>query len=190
MSSPKKPWGTGLPAVGTEVAIRHGRDNDEHLCVVTGYEVWPALREDVTGPFYHRVLVHVVYKGSAIANCRHLHELVPVGDHTVAKWDTGVPLTAVGRGERIGFAYLARHPQSGHLTGMVWDDPERVKLVAKDVAAWIKRGDHVARVERYKGDPMPTWHSDACEKPPAGWQCSRTKGHTGPCAAREKGGAP
>lgn len=25
-----------------------------------------------------------------------------------------------------------------------------------------------------------------CEKPPAGWWCSRSKGHAGPCAAREK----
>lgn len=93
-TAPKKPWGTGLPAIGTEVAIRHGRDDDEHLCVVQGYEVWPSLKEEGMSPFYHRVLVHVVYKGSAIGNCRHLHELLPVGEHTVAKWDKGVPLAA------------------------------------------------------------------------------------------------
>ena len=31
------------------------------------------------------------------------------------------------------------------------------------------------------GPPMP----QQCDKPPAGWWCSRAAGHSGPCAARE-----
>ncbi|MDM0003929.1 hypothetical protein QTI51_03900 [Variovorax sp. J22G73] len=84
----QKPWGTGLPALGAEVAILHGRDDDEHLCVVVDYEVWPSLQKP-HDPFNHRVLVHVVYKGSDIRNCRHLHELLPVSERTVARWNTG-----------------------------------------------------------------------------------------------------
>ena len=32
--------------------------------------------------------------------------------------------------------------------------------------------------------PEPDPVTDECDKPPAGWWCSRERGHNGPCAAR------
>jgi hypothetical protein len=47
-------------------------------------------------------------------------------------------------------------------------EAERARAAAEDKARW----DAIMK--------------DACTVPPAGWFCTRTKGHDGPCAAREK----
>src|SRR5690606_36921823 len=49
--------GNGLPPVGAEVLIRHGRDDDDHLCVVTGFYVLGSLNGDSAT---HRIFVELV----------------------------------------------------------------------------------------------------------------------------------
>ncbi|HEX7906804.1 MAG TPA: hypothetical protein VF534_01745 [Paraburkholderia sp.] len=72
---PAPEWdGEGLPPIGAEVLIRHGRDDDDHRCVVTGYYVWKSLDGN---PSVHRVFVNVVYKGTKTPNARMLCDLRP-----------------------------------------------------------------------------------------------------------------
>ena len=62
----------------------------------------------------------------------------------------------VGRGERLGYMYIARRP-CGKVSGRCWDEPGYRKYTAKEVAGYIKRGDYVERVERFENDPQPEW---------------------------------
>lgn len=62
-----------LPALGSRVFIRHGRDNSAHACTVVGYYVWPAANGRKE-PYYHRVFVRLVYAGTTLANARMLSE--------------------------------------------------------------------------------------------------------------------
>jgi hypothetical protein len=39
--------GDVLPPIGSDVYIRHGCDDDEHLCTVVGYYAWPSLRDSL-----------------------------------------------------------------------------------------------------------------------------------------------
>ena len=77
------PWnGDGLPPIGAEVLIRHGRDDDDHLCVVTGYSVSGSLDGNVRT---HRVTVNLVYKGTDTSNSRMLCDIRPAGKNS-AGW--------------------------------------------------------------------------------------------------------
>lgn len=58
--------------------------------------------------------------------------------------------------EPIGYAYIAKRP-CGKVSAMCWDDAGYEKEVADHVASYIKRGDAVERVARYKDDPQPEW---------------------------------
>lgn len=60
------------------------------------------------------------------------------------------------RGERLGWMYIARR-KCGRVSAMCWDDKGHEKDTAKHVADYIKRGDSVERIERFKNDPMPDW---------------------------------
>jgi hypothetical protein len=60
------------------------------------------------------------------------------------------------RGESLGFLYLARRP-CGKVSAMCWDDPVHKKETAAHVADYIKRGDIVERIERFRNDPQPEW---------------------------------
>lgn len=62
-----------LPAIGSRVFIRHGRDNSAHACTVVGYYVWPAVTGG-TASDYHRVFVRLVYEGTTLVNARMLSE--------------------------------------------------------------------------------------------------------------------
>ncbi|AXK67146.1 hypothetical protein CN645_36315 [Burkholderia sp. IDO3] len=62
-----------LPPIGALVLIEHGRDDKDHVCVVTGYEVHPSLRGND-----HRVFVNLVYRGTATQNQRLLNDLRPL----------------------------------------------------------------------------------------------------------------
>lgn len=72
-----------LPAVGSRVFIRHGRDNSAHACIVVGYYAWPAA----TGfkePYYHRVFVRLVYEGTMLHNSRMLSDCWPTAEQALA----------------------------------------------------------------------------------------------------------
>lgn len=87
--------GKGLPPIGCDVLIRHGRDDADHVCTVTGYEVWPSLDKD---PFNSRVQVHLVYKGTDTKNCRALCDLWPLEAVTGARRPTP-PHSGTGQSE-------------------------------------------------------------------------------------------
>lgn len=55
-----------------------------------------------------------------------------------------------------GFMYIARR-KCGKVSAMSWDDPGSEKEAAKSLAAWVRRGDTVERIEVFEGDPMPEW---------------------------------
>lgn len=74
--------GVGLPPVGAEVLIRHASDDDDHLCVVTGIRVEPALNGNVND---YRVFVNVVYKNTDVANARLLADIRPAGSGVTAQ---------------------------------------------------------------------------------------------------------
>ena len=61
--------GDQLPPVGSRIFIRHGRDDDAHACIVTGYYVWGDLKGDKR---LHRVFVRMVYEGTQTQNARML----------------------------------------------------------------------------------------------------------------------
>ena len=61
--------GDQLPQVGSRIFIRHGRDDDAHACIVTGYYVWGDLKGDKR---LHRVFVRMVYEGTQTQNTRML----------------------------------------------------------------------------------------------------------------------
>lgn len=58
--------------------------------------------------------------------------------------------------ELIGYAYVAKRP-CGRISAMCWDDPGHEKDTSKHVASYIKRGDQVERIARYRDDEMPEW---------------------------------
>lgn len=64
--------GDVLPPVGSDVLIRHGRDDDEHICTVTGYYAWPDLGGNKS---LHRVFVRLVYKGTNTEQSRLLCDI-------------------------------------------------------------------------------------------------------------------
>lgn len=67
--------GEQLPPVGCDVLIRHGRDDDDHVCTVTGYTIRPSLSSK---PTEHRIFVDLVYKGSTTKNQRMLYDVRPL----------------------------------------------------------------------------------------------------------------
>jgi hypothetical protein len=67
--------GEQLPPVGCDVLIEHGRDDDDHVCTVTGYTIWPALSGK---PTEHRIFVDLVYKDSTTKNQRMLCDVRPL----------------------------------------------------------------------------------------------------------------
>lgn len=65
-----------LPPIDCEVLIEHGRDDFDHIAIVTGYEVKPSLRGSKAD---HRVFIHFVYKHDrAVTNCRLLCDIKPL----------------------------------------------------------------------------------------------------------------
>lgn len=58
--------------------------------------------------------------------------------------------------ELLGTMYVARKP-CGRVSAACWYDPKDAADTAKSVARWIKRGDTVEMLKRYKGDPQPDW---------------------------------
>lgn len=67
-------FGDVLPPVGSRVLIRHGRDEDDHLCTVTGYY---ALADLAGNESLHRVFVRLVYYGTTIEQARMLCDVRP-----------------------------------------------------------------------------------------------------------------
>jgi hypothetical protein len=49
--------------------------------------------------------------------------------------------------EEHKFAYVARDPRCGCVVAATMDDPRHASETAKEVAKWIRRGDHVERVD-------------------------------------------
>lgn len=76
--------------------------------------------------------------------------------------------------ELIGHMYIARRP-CGKVVACSWDDDNAKKDTAQHVARWIKRGDSVERIARYKGDPQPEW----CCAPNEPCVCRRAAAMTG-----------
>ncbi|KGV87477.1 hypothetical protein X879_1957 [Burkholderia pseudomallei MSHR3951] len=64
-----------LPPIGALVLIEHGRDDKDHVCVVTGYEVHGPLRGERN---LHRVFVNLVYRGTDTPNQRLLNDVRPL----------------------------------------------------------------------------------------------------------------
>ncbi|RQT43145.1 hypothetical protein DF046_36830 [Burkholderia cepacia] len=68
-----------LPPVGALVLIAHGRDDKDHVCEVTGYDVQlPATAPHPTMNHLHRVFVKLVYRGSDTENMRLLGDIRPL----------------------------------------------------------------------------------------------------------------
>jgi hypothetical protein len=67
--------GEGLPPVGCDVLIGHGRDDDDHICTVTGYTIWPDLGGNKR---LHRVFIDLVYKGEETKQQRMLCDVRPL----------------------------------------------------------------------------------------------------------------
>lgn len=74
--------GDVLPPVGSRVYIRHGRDNDAHACMVTGYYAWGDLGGDKR---LHRVFVRLVYEGTDIQQARMLCDCYPTAEAALAQ---------------------------------------------------------------------------------------------------------
>jgi hypothetical protein len=64
-----------LPPIGCDVLISHGRDELDHICTVTGYEVQPSTQGS---PRDHRVFINLVYKGTNTTNQRLLCDVRPL----------------------------------------------------------------------------------------------------------------
>jgi hypothetical protein len=64
-----------LPPIGALVLISHGRDDLDHVCRVTGYEVKPGMDSRDS---HHRVFIDVVYEGSDTKNQRLLCDVRPL----------------------------------------------------------------------------------------------------------------
>ena len=73
--------GDVLPAIGSHVFIRHGRDDDAHACIVTGYYGWGDLGGD---RHLTRVFVRLVYEGTEIEQARLLCECYPTAEAALA----------------------------------------------------------------------------------------------------------
>jgi hypothetical protein len=67
--------GEDLPPVGCDVLIAHGRDDDLHVCTVTGYGIRPSMHGN---KFEHRVDINLVYKGTTTTNQRGLYDVRPL----------------------------------------------------------------------------------------------------------------
>lgn len=68
-----------LPPVGALVLIAHGRDDKDHVCEVTGYDVQPPpIAPHPTMNNLHRVFVKLVYRGSTTENMRLLGDIRPL----------------------------------------------------------------------------------------------------------------
>jgi hypothetical protein len=80
-----------LPPVGSRVFIRHGRDNDAHACLVTGYYAWSALDGN---PSHPRLSVRLVYEGTDITNARSLGECWPTAEAALAHTPGAPPRSA------------------------------------------------------------------------------------------------
>ncbi len=97
-------------------------------------------------------------------------EVIVGGQHCGFEGDCGHQRDGTTR-VRLGFMYIARRP-CGKVSATSWDEPGREKEIAKSVAEWIKRGDKVERIERFKDDPQPEWICRAgcqdCRKPTGG----------------------
>lgn len=68
-----------LPPVGSRVFILHGRDDDAHACIVTGYYVWGSEH-----PRLNRVFVRLVYEGTNTPNARMLCDCYATKDNALA----------------------------------------------------------------------------------------------------------
>jgi len=64
-----------LPPIGALVLIAHGRDDLDHVCEVTGYEVQKSLGDRKAD---HRVFVNLVYRGTDTKNQRLLCDIRPL----------------------------------------------------------------------------------------------------------------
>ena len=64
-----------LPPIGALVLIEHGRDELDHICKVTSYEVKPSMDGK---PSHHRVFINLVYRGSVTTNQRLLCDVKPL----------------------------------------------------------------------------------------------------------------
>lgn len=69
MHAPEGVDGDILPPIGGRVFIRHGRDDDAHACIVTGYYAWGDLGGN---PHLSRVFVSLVYEGTDTKQSRML----------------------------------------------------------------------------------------------------------------------
>jgi hypothetical protein len=77
------------------------------------------------------------------------------------------------------FVVLVDHSAIEGKFGMVLDTLHRFDEDQTPVATEVKQ----APVATGKGEGFAD-ETPICDKAPAGWQCTRTKGHTGPCAAQ------
>ena len=68
-AQPEPVTGDLLPAIGSRVWIRHGRDDDAHACTVTDYYAWGDLNGD---KHLHRIFVRMVYEGTTCQQARML----------------------------------------------------------------------------------------------------------------------
>lgn len=73
--------GDQLPPVGSRIFIRHGRDDDAHACIVTGYYVWGDLKGDKR---LHRVFVRMVYEGTDTKQARMLCDCYATAEDALA----------------------------------------------------------------------------------------------------------
>lgn len=74
-------YGDVLPPIGSKVYIRHGRDDDAHACIVTGYYAWDDHGGDKR---LHRVFVRFVYEGTNCQNSRMLCDTWPTAEAALA----------------------------------------------------------------------------------------------------------
>lgn len=88
--------GDCLPPIGSRVFIRHGRDDDAHACIVTGYYAWG----DLNGSKHlHRVFVHLVYEGTDTKQARMLCDCYATAEEALAaapqppEADMGIPIS-------------------------------------------------------------------------------------------------
>jgi hypothetical protein len=88
--------GDCLPPIGSRVFIRHGRDDDAHACIVTGYYVWGDLKGSKR---LHRVFVRLVYEGTDTKQARMLCDCYATAEdaHAAApqppEADIGIPIS-------------------------------------------------------------------------------------------------
>ncbi|KVE27230.1 hypothetical protein WS67_12055 [Burkholderia singularis] len=64
-----------LPPIGALVLIAHGRDDFDHVCEVTGYDVQESLSGERN---LHRVFVKLKYRGTETENMRLLNDIRPL----------------------------------------------------------------------------------------------------------------